>query len=104
MSELQLDVLNSSIKATLKCEALSISGIKPSAKRFSQYTLDQSESSRVNTVNEYWLSCPTQNIFIDMEFIVFIKFLVTQFSYASDCFSRELTGKLLLMSKLNQHY
>lgn len=53
MSELQLDVLNSSIKATLKCEALSISGIKPSAKRFSQYTLDQSESSRVNTVNEY---------------------------------------------------
>lgn len=53
MSELQLDVLSNSLKATLKAEALSISSIKPSSKRFRQYTLDQSESSKVNTVNEY---------------------------------------------------
>lgn len=53
MSELQLDALNSSLKTTPKSEALSISSINTSSKRFSQYTLDQSERSTVNTVNEY---------------------------------------------------
>lgn len=53
MSELQLDVLKSSLKNILKGEAMSISSINTSSKRFSQYTLDQSERSTVNTINEY---------------------------------------------------
>lgn len=102
MSELQLDVLSSSLETTLMGEeALSISRINTSSKRFSQYCLDQAERTTVNTINEYWLGSPTWNIFICMEFVVLINFLVTQFLYIPGCFSgtpaHEKAGSALQM-------
>lgn len=55
-----------------------------------------------NEKNEYWLSFPPWNIFIYLKFVL-IWILVTQFSYTLGCFSRDLMGKPLLMSKLTQH-